>query len=327
MPEYLFVRILEACNAGCEMCGFAFSKDPYRFSPADLDALLSRAKQDGIRFVRFTGGEPLAHPDIVELVAVASHHGLRTSIITNGLLLCKLLDALGSAGLEEVVVSIDSATPELHDQIRRRPGLFERAVEGLRRARSHGLRRRVNTVCGPSNFRDMPRLQVLLTSLEIDAWELSSLKLEGPLDYREEDLEELDRVVEYVYRQGHQAGRLVPMGKVWCGETPEERERYLKTGVPPRPDRRCHVVNRIRYLDARNGLLFPCSLLPHRPNAIAFGEPLASQVHLHCRSHRMQEIVQRLYVAGPQICTGCSSTAAGFSNTIDLGHDIPDWAY
>src|SRR5262245_20671111 len=55
--RYLFIRILEACNADCFMCEYALSRNSYRFSVAEFRELLPKAVRAGVRYVRFTGGE------------------------------------------------------------------------------------------------------------------------------------------------------------------------------------------------------------------------------------------------------------------------------
>lgn len=45
--RYLFIRVLEACNADCFMCEFALSRDTYRFSPEDFAELLPEAVAKG----------------------------------------------------------------------------------------------------------------------------------------------------------------------------------------------------------------------------------------------------------------------------------------
>ncbi len=64
-------------------------------------------------------GEPLLHPDIVEMVALAEELGARTELITNGLLLDQeMAEGLVQAGLDTLVISVDGASPEAHAGIR-----------------------------------------------------------------------------------------------------------------------------------------------------------------------------------------------------------------
>lgn len=328
-PKYLFIRLLEACNAGCSMCSFAFSRSQYRFGIAELRHVLNSARREGIEFVRFTGGEPLIHTDILEMIKLVSSFGMRPSIITNGGLLAKRVDALRDAGLEQVIVSIDGAAAATHDSIRQLSGLFSLAKRGLQNAIELGLWSRVNTVCGPSNFKEMPSLQDLLTEMGVKQWELSSLKLERRLDYSDSDRKDILTVIRYVYDDAVLAGRLVPMGKIWCGNTDEERERYFATGVTPRPDGRCHIVRLVRYIDGRNKLLIPCSLLPHRPKVDRIATQIADWKMISLSPIAMTSCVNRFQNDGPRVCTGCSTTAAGLSNDIDQSANAAyvDWAY
>ena len=104
--RYLFIRILEACNADCFMCDFALSRDTFRFSVDEFTRMLGQAREHGVRYVRFTGGEPLMHPDVVELVRTGTEHGMRMSIITNGMLLPRMARRLVEAGLAQIIVCL-----------------------------------------------------------------------------------------------------------------------------------------------------------------------------------------------------------------------------
>lgn len=325
-PEYLFIRILNACNVNCFMCEFRLSKDQYRFSLDDLLDVLPRARGEGIRYVRLTGGEPLIHADIVEMVRAISRHGMRSSIITSGGLLSRKIEALVDAGLSQVIVSLDGLEAT-HDRLRGSKGLFCRAWEGLQLALARGVHGRVNTVCGPENFREMPALQDLLTERGVHQWELSSLKLERPLEYTPADIEDVEAVVQYVYRAALAAGRLLPRGKVWCGETEEEKRRYFATGITPRADGECHLVDRVRYLDARNRRLYACSLIAHRPNKDEYAVPVGDWRTFSVSSAPIQAQADHFKIHGPNQCTGCSSTAAGFSDEIRRGAASAEWSY
>jgi len=64
-------------------------------------------------------GEPLAHPDIVEMVVQAKTLGSTVELITNGTLLTKPLSKqLIEAGLDMLWVSLDGATPESYADVR-----------------------------------------------------------------------------------------------------------------------------------------------------------------------------------------------------------------
>jgi cytosylglucuronate decarboxylase len=180
-PRILIVRILEACDAGCFMCGFAWSKDTHRFSASEARHIADSARGGPLQLVRLTGGEPFLHDELPEIVAAFADAGLLTSVITNGGLLSDRLGELLGAGISQVIVSLDSPHAKDHDRYRRTPMLFDRAVAGLKELRrlAPHVRTRVNTVAGPHNVEHLEEMYDLLGSFGIDDWSIIPLKSEG----------------------------------------------------------------------------------------------------------------------------------------------------
>ncbi|CAN5657080.1 hypothetical protein BH10ACT10_BH10ACT10_01320 [soil metagenome] len=90
-----------------------------------------------------TGGEPFMHPDLAALVEAGA--GLDRTVLTNAMVFAKGSRRATLESLDRSVslqVSLDSATPELHDTQRGR-GSWARALEGIGLARSLGFRVRV----------------------------------------------------------------------------------------------------------------------------------------------------------------------------------------
>jgi cyclic pyranopterin phosphate synthase len=78
----------------------------------------------GFTRFRLTGGEPLLHPGVVELVkAIAQEPSTQDlSMTTNGFLLSQKAQALYNAGLRRINISLDSLEPETFDKIIGRRG-------------------------------------------------------------------------------------------------------------------------------------------------------------------------------------------------------------
>jgi len=75
--------------------------------------IFREAAEAGVLQVDFTGGEPLARPDIVELVRAARVAGLYVNLITSGLPLDEArLDELVQAGLDHIQLSFQGATED-----------------------------------------------------------------------------------------------------------------------------------------------------------------------------------------------------------------------
>ncbi|MEU8567899.1 cytosylglucuronate decarboxylase [Streptomyces pathocidini] len=323
--RYLFIRVLEACNADCFMCEFALSRDTFRFSVEDFGELLPRARESGVGYVRFTGGEPLMHRDVVELVRMGTEAGMKMSIITNGMMLPRRIEELARAGLAQVIVSLDGGSAETHDVYRRSPGMFDNGLRGLRAAAGLGVLPRVNTVVGPHNYPEMPQLQKVLTEAGVRQWELSALKLERTVRYP--DPEHVRAVCDPLY-EADPRRVLVPLGKRFYGDTPLEQERYFADSVTPRASEPlCHVVDDVIYIDGKYGRMYACSCLPHREGEELGGAPLREGGVVHLDTPVFRSHADFFREQGPRVCGGCSTTAAGYSDDVARLGTVPPWRY
>ncbi len=133
------------CNLACSYCCAESSPraQARRISPDLAREAFTEFAELGGRELFLTGGEPFMHPDLGELVAAGA--GLSRTILTNAMILGRgqrreTLEALD----RDVVlqVSLDSATPEVHDR-HRGSGSWARAVDGIELVRSLGFRVRV----------------------------------------------------------------------------------------------------------------------------------------------------------------------------------------
>jgi MoaA/NifB/PqqE/SkfB family radical SAM enzyme len=87
-----YMYITGGCNLACRHCWISPS-----FAKADdigecLDFLLFKTAIDegiplGLKQIKFTGGEPLLHPDFMKMADYATEKGIRTWMETNGTLL------------------------------------------------------------------------------------------------------------------------------------------------------------------------------------------------------------------------------------------------
>jgi MoaA/NifB/PqqE/SkfB family radical SAM enzyme len=171
LPGICDISVTNVCNAACDFCGFARDKglvtDRRFISRAALAQALPILRRSGIRYVNFQGGEPLQHPQIVDLVADAAGAGFKTGLITNGWLLPRRIRPLIAAGLESLSVSIDSASIELHERNRGLKGVDERIRRGVSIARGHRLP--VLASVTVSHITQIDRIPELLRSIGFDA--------------------------------------------------------------------------------------------------------------------------------------------------------------
>lgn len=100
------------CNLDCGYCNEYddFSK------PVPIDTMLRRVDELarlGTTVVTLSGGEPLLHPDLDDIIRRLRHHGIIAGLITNGYLLnVQRIQRLNDAGLDHMQISIDNLKPD-----------------------------------------------------------------------------------------------------------------------------------------------------------------------------------------------------------------------
>lgn len=139
-PGFVQVAVTNACNAHCSFCSFS-RLDPGQWQMADLPRLqagLAAMAAGGIRFLVFTGGEPLLYPLLLPALETARDLGLTILLCTNGWLLNPARTAaLAKAGVKYLIISIDAASEAAHDNHRGLPGLaahIRRQLPGIKAA-------------------------------------------------------------------------------------------------------------------------------------------------------------------------------------------------
>jgi MoaA/NifB/PqqE/SkfB family radical SAM enzyme len=118
------------CNCRCIMCDIWKLTDAQEISAAELERHLADIEALQVEWVVFTGGEPLMHSDLFRLAQLLRERGIKTTILSTGLLLERHATRIVET-TDEVIVSLDGPAA-IHDAIRRVPGAFERLAQGIR---------------------------------------------------------------------------------------------------------------------------------------------------------------------------------------------------
>src|SRR4026209_906358 len=111
-PWAVHLYVTEQCNLDCHYCN-EFNNSIRLPALPDLKKWMDHIRNLGVLRLGLQGGEPLKHPDIVEVVRYAKSLGFyKVSMSSNGFLLNRqLLADLAGAGLDELQLSVDWMTP------------------------------------------------------------------------------------------------------------------------------------------------------------------------------------------------------------------------
>ena len=134
------------CNLHCDYCCVRSSPTAPRreLGLARVKQIASEGRELGVREIFVTGGEPFLLDDIDEIL-IACADAAPTTVLTNGMLFTgRRVETLSALPHDRIVlqISLDSATPDLHDR-HRGPGTWARTQEGIQRARGLGFRVRL----------------------------------------------------------------------------------------------------------------------------------------------------------------------------------------
>jgi MoaA/NifB/PqqE/SkfB family radical SAM enzyme len=110
-PLQCSLYVTDRCNLDCAYCTEYDNSRPHP-SLDDLKKWVRKIRELGTMRIALVGGEPLTHPDIVELVRYCRELGFATSLTTNGFLLTpNFVAQLEDAGLQVMQISVDRMTP------------------------------------------------------------------------------------------------------------------------------------------------------------------------------------------------------------------------
>ena len=111
-PLLVHIVPIRRCNIDCGYCN-EYDKVsppiPYEMMCARIDKLAEL----GTSVVAFSGGEPMLHPQLDDLIRRIRRHGMMAGLITNGYFLVeKRIAELNEAGLDYLQISIDNVVPD-----------------------------------------------------------------------------------------------------------------------------------------------------------------------------------------------------------------------
>jgi radical SAM protein with 4Fe4S-binding SPASM domain len=118
----IMVELTNACNLKCYMCNTKDAKREKGYMAMDV---YNRIVEEAVRLkarslILHTVGESLMHPALIEMIKVAKSKDLNVRLSSNGVLLnSSLAEAIVESGLDQFRFSIEGATRQTYERIRR----------------------------------------------------------------------------------------------------------------------------------------------------------------------------------------------------------------
>src|SRR5713101_8025249 len=111
-PVLVHIIPIRRCNLACAYCNeFDDFSNPVPLE--EMKRRLDLLADMGTSIITISGGEPLLHPELDQIIRQIRRRGMIAGLITNGYLLtAERIERLNHAGLEHLQISIDNAMPD-----------------------------------------------------------------------------------------------------------------------------------------------------------------------------------------------------------------------
>lgn len=343
MPLMVVWNFTQACNLKCRHC---YQDACNRPLPDELDreqklGLIDEMGRQYVPFLALAGGEPLMGRYFWDVLKRCQEWGIHVTVASNGTVLTpEVTRRLVEHNVKYVEVSIDSVSPERHDEFRGIPGAWKRSIEGIKTAAATpGLRVGMATCISRMNVNeaeDLLRLGVELgcatfvhfnyipvgRGVQNDIQDLDPKQREKLLQILEKWLQKKEISIMSTAPQFGRACYMYSdmedmMALGHAGSASGNKTRVLAKYIGGCGSMRCYCAIQ------PNGDVTPCVYIPHRIIGNVKEKPLAQiwrenvyfetmsdrdKLQHHCRSCDYRSI-----------CGGCRARADAYCGDIMAG--------
>jgi hopanoid biosynthesis associated radical SAM protein HpnH len=173
-PLVLQLEPLYQCNLACAGCGKIQHPNDILARRLSVQECIDAVEECGAPVVSIAGGEPLIHKEIDQVVAALTERKRFVYLCSNAILMRKKLDLFQPSPYFSWSIHIDGLR-ERHDESVCRAGVFDKAVEAIKEAKSRGFRVTTNTTFFDQDDSMTVRqvLDYLNDDLKVDAMQIS----------------------------------------------------------------------------------------------------------------------------------------------------------
>jgi pyrroloquinoline quinone biosynthesis protein E len=182
IPLAVLAELTHRCPLQCPYCSNPVELDRAsgELTTAEWKKVLSELAEIGVLQIHFSGGEPTARKDLVELVRHATDVGLYTNLITSAVLLTRdKLAALADAGLCHVQISFQGSEPTIADRVAGSKDAHRQKLEAAKWTRELDLPLTVNAVMHRQNLHQLADIIQMAVDLDADRLEVANVQYYG----------------------------------------------------------------------------------------------------------------------------------------------------
>ncbi len=206
IPLAVLAELTHRCPLQCPYCSnpLELERGGAELTTDEWKRVLSELAKIGVLQIHFSGGEPTARKDLIEIVQHATNVGLYSNLITSAVLLTKdKLAAVADAGLCHVQISFQGSESGVADRVAGLKDAHTKKIEVAGWARELGLPLTVNAVMHRQNLFQLADVIQMAVDLDADRLEVANvqyygwaLKNRAALMPTMEQIDEASRIVE-----------------------------------------------------------------------------------------------------------------------------------
>lgn len=333
VPYSCSIEVTKQCDLRCKHCyGEAGNIKSISLTLEQIYSILDKLRH-GCKSVSITGGDPMCHPNIKEIIEYSISLGFETTLITNGMRIDRgWAEWLANVGIKRVKLSLDGATKDMHDSLRGINGAFEKVIRSMNLLREARVNFAIGTVITKNNVNYLNLISDIAYKNGAKSIGFGRVIEQGRAmkemkSLRETNLELIIKKVDKIMRDYESKDFLVTYEEDgnWINNFPNKcpslQEYYLyKDNNIKCSCNGCGAGSRLLFIEA-DGSVKPCMMSSLKIGKVSQGDDL---VNLLDRS--MNECFKRLdnpnlvtckecdYLSN---CLGCISQALTNSSLID----------
>lgn len=163
--------ITTKCNQNCKYCHRFLHIEDLTYE--ENEKILMKLIRAGVTHITFSGGEALLYPNILNLLKIAKRYGIKSKLITNGVMLAKNKDIQEICDyLDSLTLSIDSIDNNINKEMGRGESHFANIRTVLEYLKGKELTVNINTVVSKMNLDSIQELGEFLNNYNINSWRI-----------------------------------------------------------------------------------------------------------------------------------------------------------
>lgn len=213
--------LLEITNRCNENCVFCHAKDKNELSLEDIKTIIDNLGGIKIHDVILTGGEPVLHRELLDILDWFKQQGIECDLCSNGTLIDEEFANKLHSYLTEISISLDTVNPSVYDALRGTKNGLEKVLTGIKKLQKAGIDVHLTNVLTKENYEEIENVIQMAQALKVHSISFLAVitDIAKNKDYTEEialSKEEKARAMEIIKQYRETSDNLIINTKRMC---------------------------------------------------------------------------------------------------------------